>query len=133
MDTVRAWFKKADNDLKVAEMTLNQDDSLYDIACFHAQQCAEKYLKGFLVYNEVDFPKTRSIEYLIFICKPFAPAIQSILTDVEVLSIYAVETRYPMDDATYDITRQEAQKAIVLAQKVKSTITTLMGTNLQSH
>lgn len=65
MGIVRAWFKKADNDLRAAEMAFTMDASLYEIVCFHAQQCAEKYLKGFLVYNEVDFPKTQSIEYLV--------------------------------------------------------------------
>ncbi|MCI4625206.1 MAG: HEPN domain-containing protein [Candidatus Magnetoovum sp. WYHC-5] len=131
MDVVRAWFKRADNDLRAAEMAFTLESPLYDIACFHAQQCAEKYLKGFLVYNEIDFPKTHVIEYLVSICKPFAPSIQSMLNNVEILSNYAVESRYPMDNSSlYEIPRHKAKEAITMAKKVRSTIITLMGSNM---
>lgn len=44
------WFKKADNDLGTAKLLL-EEESFPASACFHAHQAAEKYLKGFLVYN----------------------------------------------------------------------------------
>ncbi|MBF0537662.1 MAG: HEPN domain-containing protein [Nitrospirae bacterium] len=126
LNTVRAWFKKADNDLQAAEMAFTMEVPLYEIACFHAQQCAEKYLKGFLLYNEVDFPKTHSIEYLVATSKPFAPEIQLMLGDIEILSAYAVEIRYPVDDSLYEIPSERAKEAIDLARKVKSTIIAIM-------
>ncbi len=39
IELVKAWIEKAD-------------------ICFHAQQCAEKYLKAYLTYKEVEFRKT---------------------------------------------------------------------------
>jgi HEPN domain-containing protein len=45
---VKAWFKKAENDLINAEHTMTMAEPPTDTVCFHAQQCAEKYLKGFL-------------------------------------------------------------------------------------
>lgn len=58
----RAWFKKAESDLKTAEHILTLKESCpFDIVCFHAQQCAEKYLKALLVFRSIDFPKTHDL------------------------------------------------------------------------
>ncbi len=58
LGVVRAWFKKAENDLINAENTIKMDAPPTDTICFHAQQCAEKYLKGFLTFHQIGFPKT---------------------------------------------------------------------------
>ena len=63
IDLVKAWLKKAENDLIAAENSVKI--KLYDIASFHAQQCAEKYLKAFLTYHEIEFEKTHAIEDLL--------------------------------------------------------------------
>ena len=46
---VLAWLKKADSDLKNAELVLSAADEHppYDTVCFHCQQAVEKYLKHF--------------------------------------------------------------------------------------
>jgi len=82
---------------------------------------AEKYIKGFLIFHETDFPKTHSIEDLILLCKDFAPSLESEIGDVEVLSIYAVETRYP-SEMYYEIPEEKAHEAIESAKTVKSVI-----------
>ena len=65
IDLVKAWLKKAENDLSAAENSI--EAKLYDIASFHAQQCAEKYLKAFLTYHEIEFEKTHAIEDLLLL------------------------------------------------------------------
>lgn len=40
LDVVRAWFKKAENDLINAENTIKMEKPPFDTICFHAQQCA---------------------------------------------------------------------------------------------
>jgi HEPN domain-containing protein len=47
---VRQWIEKAEHDLRNAEhtLTLRDEDCPFDTVCFHAQQCVEKYLKGWL-------------------------------------------------------------------------------------
>ncbi len=40
-----------------------------DTACFHAQQAAEKYLKAFLSWRQVDFPFLHNLAALVEICK----------------------------------------------------------------
>lgn len=121
INVVRAWFKKAENDLINAENTIKMDFPPTDTICFHAQQCAEKYLKGFLTFHEKDFPKTHSLEDLVLLCKDVAPNIESELDDIEILSSYGVEVRYP-DEIYYDIPREDAQEAIDLAKKVKAVV-----------
>ena len=121
INTVKAWFKKAENDLRTAEYTMTMDEPPYDTICFHAQQCAEKYMKGFLIFHEIDFPKTHSIEDLVLLCKDIAPTLESEIGDIEVLSIYAVEARYP-SELYYEIPEEKAIEAIEFAKRVKSVV-----------
>ena len=118
---VRAWFKKAENDLITAEHTMKLKHPPCDTVCFHAQQCAEKYLKGFLTYHEIDFPKTHSLEDLVLLCRDVAPLIESELKDIETLSSYGVEVRYP-NEIYYDIPKEDAVEAIDIAKRVKTVI-----------
>ena len=64
---VKQWVAKAENDLKTAKIIANEK-GLEDIACFHAQQAVEKFLKAYLTYREVRFPKTYNISYLLRLC-----------------------------------------------------------------
>lgn len=121
INAVNGWFKKAENDLRTAEYTMTMDAPPYDTVCFHAQQCAEKYMKGFLTFHEIDFPKTHSIEDLVLLSKDTSPSLESEIGDVEVLSIYAVEARYP-SEMYYEIPEEKAYEAIEFAKKVKSVV-----------
>jgi HEPN domain-containing protein len=66
---VRAWVARADEDLRVARHILTlPDECPYRVAAYHAQQCAEKYLKAYLVFCRVDFPFTHNIARLLELC-----------------------------------------------------------------
>src|SRR6266542_6924601 len=95
LEVARAWFKKAENDLINAENTIKMEKPPCDTICFHAQQCAEKYLKGFLTYHEIEFPKTHSLEDLVLLCETIVPSIEDELENIEILSSYGVEVRCP--------------------------------------
>jgi HEPN domain-containing protein len=58
----RAWFTKAANDLRGAEIDLAADPPLLGDALFHCQQASEKSFKGFLTWHDEPFRKTHSIE-----------------------------------------------------------------------
>lgn len=47
-DEVTAWFQKAANDLRGADIDLAASPPLIEDALFHCQQAAEKALKGYL-------------------------------------------------------------------------------------
>ena len=70
---VREWAAHADDDLRVAEHTLTlPDECPYRLVAYHAQQCAEKYLKAFLVLRGIDFPFTHNIARLLELCSEHA-------------------------------------------------------------
>lgn len=57
---VREWLAKAENDLLAATHLLRLGRGApADVVCFHAQQCAEKYLKALLVFSGDEVPKTQ--------------------------------------------------------------------------
>ena len=56
---VREWVRYADEDLRLARHGLTLTSGCpYRLIAYHAQQCAEKYLKAFLVFSEIDLPTT---------------------------------------------------------------------------
>ena len=115
---VRAWFRKADNDLTAAEQILRMGEPPADTICFHAQQCAEKYLKGLLTHHQRAFPRTHSLEALVALCEQAVPGITGELPAVEALSGYGADIRYP-DDIYHEIPLGDAIEAVAMAKKVK--------------
>ena len=59
-DHARGWFLKAESDLNTAKRML-ESAGPYDTACFHAQQVAEKYLKGLLAFMDQPIPRTHNL------------------------------------------------------------------------
>ncbi|HPM02163.1 MAG TPA: HEPN domain-containing protein [Candidatus Cloacimonadota bacterium] len=116
---VQNWFKKAESDLQNAEIIIKSlsDFKPLDTVCFHCQQAVEKYLKGFLIFLEIDFPKTHNIEVLIDLLSEKYPDIEQFESAV-ILSKYAVELRYPDDYYMPDI--EETNEAISIALSIKN-------------
>jgi HEPN domain-containing protein len=66
-DLAQGWFRKAENDFATIRLILASQGP-YDVACFHAQQAAEKYLKGLISLCGVDFPYTHNLIALNDVC-----------------------------------------------------------------
>jgi HEPN domain-containing protein len=121
---VMQWLVLADEDLNLASHALGLGvRSPYRLIAYHAQQCAEKYLKAFLVYHNIDFPYTHSIRVLLKLCSNLATWTQA-LEDAEELSFYAITTRYPGEEL--EVTEAEAKRAIDLARKVREQVRTVL-------
>ena len=117
---VMQWLSLADEDLSLASHALGLGArSPYRLIAYHAQQCAEKCLKAFLVYHKVDFPYTHNIRRLLKFCEELATWPQN-LTDAEVLTPYAITARYPGEEE--DVTESEAKRAIELAHQVREQV-----------
>ena len=61
----RRWFQKAENDLLNVRNNLQAEQYASDTVCFHCQQAAEKYLKGFLAWRRVPFTKIHDLLELL--------------------------------------------------------------------
>ena len=118
---VKQWSAHGDEDLRLAvhAMTLQPGEPPYRLIAYHAQQCAEKYLKAFLVYCGVDFPYTHNISTLLELCSEHAdwPAE---LQEADQLTLYSIATRYPGEDE--EVTDAEATRAIEIAQEVRNRV-----------
>jgi HEPN domain-containing protein len=120
---IQNWLSKAENDLKVAEIVLESDEEKkpFDTICFHCQQAVEKWLKAYLIYLDVMFPRTHSAAQLIELGLVKDHHLKQ-LEKAELLTIYAVETRYPED--FYMPNEEEARDAYDIALQVQKYILT---------
>ncbi|AEK72246.1 HEPN-type nucleotidyltransferase, antibiotic resistance related protein [Thermococcus sp. 4557] len=110
----REWLEKAEKDLVLAKNSLSLD--FYDYATFHAQQCAEKALKAFLVSKGKPIKRTHDVGELILLCADVDSEFLKLFDDdVDLLTAYAVEARYP---TIHEPDKEEAENAIKLAELV---------------
>lgn len=116
-ENVKQWIIKAESDITIAGKDLKTDTPVTDAICFHAQQAAEKYLKAYLVFKDIEPEKTHKIERLVLTCMTL-DATFSALKNADILTEYAVEFRYPDEFYIPDI--EEAKEAYNLALKVKA-------------
>ncbi len=106
VDLVRGWLRKARSDAIAMDASL--DAGAFDVACFHAQQAAEKYLKAFLIHAGVKFPFSHNLAKLVELCAKVDQSFYSLIPMVEPLTPYAVELRY---DSEFWPSEQVAQEA----------------------
>ncbi|MCP2519538.1 HEPN domain-containing protein [Candidatus Aminicenantes bacterium AC-708-M15] len=117
-DAVRKWIKKAESDLKIGKDEIKTENPVTDAVCFHMQQCAEKYLKAYLIFHGEEIRKTHNIAELIEECKQIDSEFQKLFNfDADKLTDYAVEIRY--GEEFYMPSIEETNEAIKIAEKVK--------------
>ncbi len=116
----RAWFRKAAEDLRAAEVERAAEPPVAGDIVFHAQQAAEKSLKGFLVWHKQTFRKTHSLEELGEQCLKIEPGLKGIIDRAVHLTEYAWKFRYPGD--VDEPSEQETDEAMALAKETFETI-----------
>jgi HEPN domain-containing protein len=97
---VLQWLERAEVDLRAAEILIEADPLILDIACFHCQQAVEKFLKGYLGYIDIVFPFTHSLEYLLELCSEHDNEFG--VLEIGNLTQFAVRMRYPHDSFAPD-------------------------------
>ncbi len=117
------WFSKADRGLRAADLALATTPPMPDIACYHAQQCAEKYLKGYLIVHGTRFRYVHELAYLASLCAKTDPSFGDLLEAAATLQDYASDVRYPEEDGA-EPTAQDAMEAIRLARLIRDYIRT---------
>ena len=118
---VRQWVVKAEHDLRNANHTLTMgNDCPYDTVCFHAQQCAEKYLKAMLCHLAIDFPKIHDLGELAALLPTGTVRFPLSIDERERLADYAGATRYPGEEEA--IERADAEEAVALALRIREAV-----------
>ncbi len=111
---VEEWVSYAHEDLEVAQHASRA--GWLKSACFHAQQCGEKWLKALLIYYGQSPTRSHDLDYLADLLEPFVDNIGVIREAVLVLTEYAVAARYPN---RLSIDDNEANQAVQYAKEVQ--------------
>ena len=106
-ELVKQWLAKAEEDFAVARHLLATGTAYYGAIGFHAQQGAEKFLKAFLVWRQVEFPKTHDLGELLELVGKIDEPLAATLEGAVALNPYGVEVRYHADFTA--ISPEEAQ------------------------
>jgi len=90
------WVDKAEGDFATAQREIEvKNKPNYDAVCFHSQQCIEKYLKACLQENNIAFGKTHDLTKLLDVFLTVEPSWENLRNNLDKLTAYAVEFRYP--------------------------------------
>jgi HEPN domain-containing protein len=113
------WIDKAEGDWStlMREFRARKNPN-YDAVCFHAQQCAEKYLKARLQESSIAFKKIHDLEILLNDAAQVEPTWISLQNSADSLTVYAVKFRYPGSSAN----KSEAREAVKHCRLIRKTV-----------
>lgn len=121
---IRNWLYRAREDIAVMEKLGESGIGFYtSTICFHAQQAVEKYLKSFLIFNDVDFPRTHDVDFLLDECRKIDNT--NFRFDFKSLTEFGVSVRYPDDFYVPGV--KETEEYYKIAISVKNTVENLLG------
>jgi HEPN domain-containing protein len=127
IELVREWIRKAEHDPGMAELALENKPEYTDSIAFHSRQAAEKYLKAYLVFLNIEFEKKHSLVYLPDLISEKEKIGDEVYEVLEKLEDYAVEIRYP--DDWFEPTLEDAKEAYEIANKVKEFVLNKIAVN----
>jgi HEPN domain-containing protein len=110
------WIDKAEGDFATASREIRVRRSPnYDAVCFHAQQCAEKYLKALLQEAEIPFGKTHHLIALLELVLSADQSWELLRPQLQSLNVYSVSVRYPGEVAD----KAMAREALGIAKTIR--------------
>lgn len=110
------WVDHAEDDFNAAGKLLRgKKPSIYG-ACFHAQQCAEKYMKAMLIVKGQRFPMTHDLVILTTLLQQAGMDMKISEDLLELLSSYAVRARYSGETPELD----DAKEALLIVKQVRA-------------
>ena len=123
----RRWFQKAENDLLSVQNNLKAEQYASDTVCFHCQQAAEKYLKGFLAWHQMPFAKTHDLLDLLRRVMQISDIDAPMLSDnLLLLDRYSVSIRYPQEYEE-EPGEEEVREAVEAAYAVRTWVCSRLG------
>ena len=104
------WYRFARMDFQSAK-TLDEHSypKPLEIVCYLSEQCVEKMLKGFLVSNSINPPRTHDLPLLCDMCIEIDDRFRDLSDICEFLTLYGVQPRYPNE---LNIIDEDANRAL---------------------
>ena len=116
VELAKQFLMRAHDDLRLSEIIMREPEPVDWAAAFHAQQCAEKALKGLLTFHDIRAGKTHDIDGLLKLSLPVLPGLEKFKERASTLTAYAVDSRYPVQYG--DVTKKEANEAVEIARNI---------------
>ena len=110
------WQRLADMDLRTAEYLKNMKPLPIEIICYHCQQSAEEYLKGYIVFCGMAPPRMHDLDELCKLCLKYSNTFKNIADQCSDLTAYGVQPRYPME---LILEEEDMQQALNSAKAIK--------------
>ncbi|MDI6641972.1 MAG: HEPN domain-containing protein, partial [Elusimicrobiota bacterium] len=94
-EIITKWLKKADDDFDFA-VSIMKNGTFFSHICFHFQQSAEKYLKAFIICNDLEFRRIHNLVELLEICKRADISFEELRWECKFLTPLYIDSRYPL-------------------------------------
>ena len=115
-EEVQEWLEVADRDLDSALLLNEAVRRHFEVICYHCAQAVEKYLKGYLVFNDIVPQKKHDLVLLNDFCFEIENDFQNINDECDFLNKFAIDIRYPKK---YEVTEGDVVRAIAAVEKVR--------------
>ena len=114
-NSLDVWLDHAEDDLNAVQKLLRgKKPSTYG-ACFHSQQCAEKYMKAMLVFTGKRFSMTHDLVHINNLLRQSGIDMGISEDTLELLSSYAVRARYDEEP----LKMADAKESLQIAKTVR--------------
>jgi HEPN domain-containing protein len=126
-EEIRQWIHLAEEDLAIAEQSAtNMYPPPVERICNLCQAVAERYLKVFLVYHDIEFKRTHDLITIQKLCESVNPDFSRLSSQTIILTDYGVLPRYPNE---LQIDESDMKTALQYARDVKAFVEPLIGTD----
>lgn len=120
----RDWVDIAEADFDLGLTALNKRKKFTtNLACYHFQQCAEKYLKARIMEDGGAIIKTHDLQTLLGHVLPSRPLWASFNSSIGSLTSYGVNARYPGSI----VPRVDARFALKTCRSIRAEIRLSLG------
>jgi HEPN domain-containing protein len=117
------WVEKAEGDFATASREIRiRKAPNFDAVCFHAQQCAEKYLKAILQEVDVPFGRTHHLIALLDLVVSVNPSWELSRHQLQNLNAYSVSIRYPGESSDKVAAREALDPSKVIREGARKTL-----------
>lgn len=110
------WYKVGNDELNLAKKAFEDYNKFYNQVSFLCQQAVEKFLKGFLIENQIKPKKVHDLDFLLRQCVEIDKDFQKYKDSCRILTDYYIPSRYPIP--WIKINKEQATKAIEIGEEI---------------
>lgn len=115
-ESYRKWLNFALDDLSWTKANLKE--KVWYGSCFTAQQAGEKALKAYLISKGKNIKKIHDLRAILEGCIKIDPSFEHLRNECATLNTYYAPTRYPDIVEFIHFTKEKAEEAYTLADKI---------------